>query len=423
MSTFPFCSAELSLTWTHTLFPFGLKAFAHAEPCSLYRGGLILQMNCLALDYFALDEQAACWPPSNVGVEDIPVCNVKWQWEAPPLSCALMQVYCPFPPARCQFKELAGELDCFCGRQPGLLHHFPAAQAGTEEATLSLEEDWEGGGQLNEEELLTWSRQWLSEYAAKHSQDLSSEVAMKQVDQDCEWMNQNAETHDLQDVEMPGSVEAVMSEAKETRIPEKSNTAVQQSLEVHNLSLPPTVLPVQSMEGMSQIGHSAAMNADIPVVPLCAPEGKTWTSETELLMPPAEAPLSMLWQSETTKAKAAPRSLDLKQLGVDSLQSIWTLENLSKSSSQMLHENISVSCPSEFVVDGCLKLLVRDFDQCDRDPNIVWCCIVAQDNAQMQPRFECSREVLEAGFDTYFFHDSVRFNDLDPLVDSSCGLQ
>lgn len=344
----------------------------------MYRGGLILQMNCLALDYFALDEQAACWPPSNVGVEDIPVCNVKWQWEAPPLSCALMQVYCPFPPARCQFKELAGELDCFCGRQPGLLHHFPAAQAGTEEATLSLEEDWEGGGQLNEEELLTWSRQWLSEYAAKHSQDLSSEVAMKQVDQDCEWMNQNAETHDLQDVEMPGSVEAVMSEAKETRIPEKSNTAVRQSLEVHNLSLPPTVLPVQSMEGMSQIGHSAAMNADIPVVPLCAPEGKTWTSETELLMPPAEAPLSMLWQSETTKAKAAPRSLDLKQLGVDSLQSIWTLENLSKSSSQMLHENISVSCPSEFVVDGCLKLLVRDFDQCDPKYCVVLHCCTGQ---------------------------------------------
>ncbi len=326
----------------------------------MYRRGLILQMNCLALDYFALEEQAACWPPSNVGVEDIPVCHVKWQWEAPPLSYALMQVYCPFPPARCQFKELAGELDCFCGRQPGLLPHFPAAQAGTEVA-LSFEEDWEGGGQLNEEELLTWSHQWLSEYAAKHSQDLSSEVAMKQVDQDCEWMNQNAETHDLQDAEMPGSVEAVMPEAKETTHPEKSNTAVQ-SLEVHNLSLPPAVLPVRS-EGMSQ---SAAMNsADIPVVPLCAPEGKTWTPETELLMPPAEAPLSKLWQSETTKAKSAPRSLDLKQLGVDSLQSIWTLENLSKSSSQMLHENISVSCPSEFVVDGCLKLLVRHFDQCD----------------------------------------------------------
>lgn len=339
-----------------------------AEPCSIVQCEDHFYMNSLALDYFALEEESA-WAPQpghpghpghrsgpDVRVEDFPVGQVKWHWDAPPLTAALMQVYCPMAPDSAlaeslteslteslALTELAAELDCFCCKASTVVQ-FPKVVPRPRQKLLD-DDGWTGhsgwtdavgwSSTLSNKELLNLSRQWLSEYAAEKVQDMSPDEAdaIKQVDQECEWMNQFAESHDLKDVEMQKSLPDT-GEAKTKMLAEKTNAKVGQ-------------------ESIAQsVPISSPLRAVLPVMSQGCPD----------LPSQAPAPLSKVWRpAETARAENAGRplvrsvqSLDLKELGVDSLPSIWTLENLPGE--QQLHLP-SVCEPGKFVVDGHLKLL------------------------------------------------------------------
>lgn len=172
-------------------------------------------------------------------------------------------------------------------------------------------------------------------------------------------MNQFAESHDcLKDVEMQKSLPDT-GEAKTKMLAEKTNAKVgQESIaqSVPKISSPlRAVLPVQSQH--MDVTEASVMS-----------QGPDLPSQAQVLAP---APLSKVWRpAETARAENAGRplvrsvqSLDLKELGVDSLPSIWTLENLPGE--QQLHLP-SVCEPGKFVVDGHLKF--------DCSPQILKAC-------------------------------------------------
>ena len=364
-----------------------------AEPCSIVQCEDHFYMNSLALDYFALEDESA-WAPQpghpghpDVRVEDFPVGQVKWHWDAPPLTAALMQVYCPMAPHSAleslteslALTELAAELDCFCCKASAV--QFPKVVPRPRQKLLD-DDGWTGhsgwtdavgwSSTLSNEELLNLSRQWLSEYAAEKVQDMSPDEAdaIKQVDQECEWMNQFAESHDfLKDVEMQKSSPDTGVEAKTKMLAEKTNAKVgQESIaqSVPKISSPlRAVLPVQSHH--MDVTEASVMSQGCPDLPSQA-QVLAHAESPDRPNPPAaaqaETALSKVWRPAETATRAenagkrplvrSVQSLDLKELGVDSLPSIWTLENLPGE--QQLHLP-SVCEPGKFVVDGHLKLL------------------------------------------------------------------
>eukprot|EP00913_Durusdinium_trenchii_P029918 g28035.t1 len=148
-------------------------------------------MQCLALDYFALIEEEG----QRDAVEDLPVKQVNWHWEAPPLAAALMQIHCPVPTSSpCETFNLVRFAD-------EAIPVFPEAQVedfdylGAPSLLPAVEDSWTRDALVSllpeAEALDSQSRQWLAEYAAyRETPEVS--VAMKQINQDCEWMHHMA---------------------------------------------------------------------------------------------------------------------------------------------------------------------------------------------------------------------------------------
>ena len=326
-------------------------------------------MNSLALDYFALEEELG----PHDQVEDLPVGQVKWHWDAPPLAAALMQVQCPVVPPAFSFSatELAAELDCFCSASTFV--PFPKAAPRLPRQELLEDECWTGwNNRLSNAEVLNQSHQWLSQYAAQKAQEMSADeaAAIKQVDQECEWMNQLAESHDLtdvkdveKDVEMQGTSPTAMEVktkmfAAKTDANKGQESIAPSTIEISSQSR--AVLPVHSQQVETSMPQTDPEDPDPPNP--CNPQA----GQAQQVCPPptsfethreAPAPLSKVWQPAAATAGKGPfvHCLNLKELGVDSLPSIWTLENLPEQKLPQLPS--VVAPPRSLVVDGRLKLL------------------------------------------------------------------
>ncbi|CAJ1432203.1 unnamed protein product [Effrenium voratum] len=152
-------------------------------------------MQSLALDYYALDAlDALAGAGSPSPVEDLPVARVDWLWDAPPLAAALMHVRCPM--------ELEADL-------PDLaLHLGQRSDNEAPEATKTrhsfarptIKESWQlqAADQLLGpdvmEQLHLHSLAWLSENAVRIQESLSLQerLQMKEMDEQCAWMNDMA---------------------------------------------------------------------------------------------------------------------------------------------------------------------------------------------------------------------------------------
>ena len=238
-------------------------------------------MQSLALDYFALRDER------STDLEDLPLARVKWQWDAPPLAEALMQLRPPF-----EAMAIASNLDVEEAEE----EHLPEIDGIGIVDFPWLHEAWPVEGpsiQAQAELLRPRSLEWLSHYAAQR-RDSPSEVAMKQVDQECEWMNMVAESHDLlkQEVQADRNQDVRMSQSMGrwpcTRDP--CSSAPQEP----------------GQEEATHRGEQAEQAVDC----------KTMKNEAPKLL---SKPLSKLWLGE-----GAVRRLDVTQLGLQKLPSIWS---------------------------------------------------------------------------------------------------
>eukprot|EP00438_Fugacium_kawagutii_P026536 Skav209495 [mRNA] locus=scaffold1892:309981:310985:+ [translate_table: standard] len=331
-------------------------------------------MNNLALDYFALDELG--WAPGHchpdVQVEDFPLGQVKWHWDAPPLADAMMQVYCPMSmlsassPITCLAGELAAELECFCRAKDSTaalqFPQFAAVRPCAEE--LLEDERWTPRRDASLEcELLSLSHQWLEEYAAQKAQDMKPEdrAAIRQVDQQCEWINQLAESHDFKEFEMQRcQPDVLMEETGAMTSVVKTDTTMNHESIAPNM---PEITEISSPVAVPVLDDPGTESA--ADLPLKERDQALGDARMAMHRPPV---LSKVWQAKsipgaanahnaqgTEAERLSVRSLDLKELGVDSLPCIWTLESLP---GEPLLSLPSSSEPSRrFVVDGHFALL------------------------------------------------------------------
>lgn len=229
-------------------------------------------MQSLALDYFALREERF-----STDLDDLPLARVKWQWDAPPLAEALMQLQPPF-------QSIASNLEIALEEDPE--EHLPEIDGiGIVEFPM-LHEAWPSEGpsiQAQAELLRPRSVEWLSHYAAQQRDTPGELVAMKQVDQECEWMNLVAESHD-----------PLKQEKKTDRMSQSMGR-----------------WPCRTDQECSSVtqhpGHEQVTRAPMLRNP------------ADQLIHEEPKPLSKLWLGE-----GAVRSLDVTQLGFQKLPNIWS---------------------------------------------------------------------------------------------------